>query len=663
MAEAEDVIVEAARHATAYAQDLWQRRRRADAEAPLGFVELAPRLSLLLTALHGEAWSLRVAQPPAPVTALARLFLRTQRPWPVLAVPCAYGRALWLPRQLDGVPAQRAIELFRAMALQHAARSRVRPAELSSRLPSELARELYLVLEAEAADAALARSLPGLESALRRLREAARRRRPPRTQFAPRRWPLEAWFRARAEHPCAATEWNSDALIDAAQRLAAERQPLTGSVPLLKDWWTGDFPQPELVAESVSSGTSEAQTAAAKTRSARLLRRPKVRRASEGEDDQQPGAFMIQTSEPHEHAEDPLGAQRPTDRDADSAAEGHAESVAELAEARLVRSAQPAYEVLLSDDPPSTVQGAPRPQRATSLRQSRYPEWDYRRGDYRDPGATVWECEAEQGSELWVERTLAAQRGMLFRIRRQFEMLRAHPITLHRQNEGDEIDLDACIEARADVRAGAALSQRLYRQDSLVRRDTAIVVLVDISGSTDGWLAGNRRIIDVEREALLPLSVALDALREPYGVLAFSGEGPGGVTVRTVKRLSEPFSRSVALRIAGLEPEHYTRVGAALRHGSALLLQQTARHRLLLLLSDGRPNDCDQYEGRYGVEDTRQAVLEARRAGLSTFCLTVDRQAGAYMPRMFGVHHYALLQQPERLPIALLDWMKRLLKR
>jgi nitric oxide reductase NorD protein len=117
----------------------------------------------------------------------------------------------------------------------------------------------------------------------------------------------------------------------------------------------------------------------------------------------------------------------------------------------------------------------------------------------------------------------------------------------------------------------------------------------------------------------------------------------------------------VARRIAGLAPERYTRAGAALRHASRLLGEQPARHRLLLLLSDGKPNDEDDYEGRYGVEDMRQAVREAQQAGQSPFCLTVDRQAAAYLSRVFGLHHYALLQQPQRLPIVLLDWMKRLL--
>ena len=240
-------------------------------------------------------------------------------------------------------------------------------------------------------------------------------------------------------------------------------------------------------------------------------------------------------------------------------------------------------------------------------------------------------------------------------------MLRAHRVRLTRQLDGDEIDLEAWIEAVADFRAGLPMSQALYQTHRPMRRDMAILLLIDISGSTDGWVSGNRRIIDVEREALLLVCIALEGLGEPYAVQAFSGEGPDHVTVRAIKGFDEKYSNDIALRIAALEPEHYTRAGAAMRHASALLMRQAARHRLLLLLSDGKPNDRDDYEGRYGVEDLRQSVVEAQLQGISPFCLTIDRHAAAYLPQVFGAHRYALLSRPERLPTVLLDWMKRLM--
>src|SRR5690606_35003173 len=119
------------------------------------------------------------------------------------------------------------------------------------------------------------------------------------------------------------------------------------------------------------------------------------------------------------------------------------------------------------------------------------------------------------------------------------------------------------------------------------------------------------RVNDVEREALLVVSVALDSLGEPFAIEAFSGEGPHRVMLHRAKGFDEPYGRTVAQRIAALEPERYTRAGAAIRHATSQLMQRPAQHRLLLLLSDGKPNDVDEYEGRYGVEDMRQAVVEA----------------------------------------------------
>jgi nitric oxide reductase NorD protein len=188
----------------------------------------------------------------------------------------------------------------------------------------------------------------------------------------------------------------------------------------------------------------------------------------------------------------------------------------------------------------------------------------------------------------------------------------------------------------------------------------AIMLLIDVSGSTDSWLSCHRRVIDVEREALLLVCLALESLGEPYSVLAFSGEGPQRVMIRTLKAFDERYSDEVGRRIAALEPERYTRAGAALRHASTLLMREAATHRLLLLLSDGKPNDVDQYEGRYGVEDMRQAVTEAKLQGIYPFCLTIDRQAANYLPAVFGSRQYALLHRPELLPSVLLDWIRRL---
>ena len=195
------------------------------------------------------------------------------------------------------------------------------------------------------------------------------------------------------------------------------------------------------------------------------------------------------------------------------------------------------------------------------------------------------------------------------------------------------------------------------------RRDAAITLLIDASASTDGWVIADRRIIDVEKETLLVASEALAALGDPHAMLAFASAGPSRVLVQTLKRFEEAAGTGdVRRRIAGLEPDGYTRAGPAIRHATAGLMQQRARHRLLLLISDGRPNDIDCYEGRYGVEDTRAAVGEARLQGVHVHCLTVDREAPRYATRIFG-GDFAVLSRAERLPGVLTTLLRELVRR
>jgi nitric oxide reductase NorD protein len=240
------------------------------------------------------------------------------------------------------------------------------------------------------------------------------------------------------------------------------------------------------------------------------------------------------------------------------------------------------------------------------------------------------------------------------RMRRQFDALRPRRVRWSRQPDGDDVDLSAYVTAFADRRAGGSSDDRLYTADRPGRRDLAIGLVIDTSASTDGWIGGARRIIDVEKEALIVVLEALDALGDPHAVLAFSGQGPGEVKLLAIKAFDEVVDANVRRRVAGLEPDRYTRAGAAIRHATALLAAQRARRGLLLLLSDGRPNDIDEYEGRYGIEDTRQAVAEARLLGVVPFCLTVDREAPAYLSSLFGPGGFALLRTPEHLPAALI---------
>lgn len=677
MAEAEDVITDAARHATVFARRLWLRHSHSpNVPSVIKLDCFADRLALLISAVFGVHYAIRIAQPAAARTFLASLLRRGDLPIPATAIPATDDNALWLPVDLNSSQFQESLTKYRSMALQQAMRAHRRSAQARNTLTSPLERDTYLVLEACASDAALVRLLPGLADSIHELRSETLAARPPLNSIAPWHRPLETLLRSILVSKCDApppyiadcVTANQSAVL--AKRMAPQLAPIAltsskwGAVAIVKDYWTGDLLEPAAQATTFNPlGNNPDAVSFKPPRSAKLSRRPNVRRAAEDEDDEKQGAWMVQPSQPIEHAEDPMGMQRPTDRDDQTPADEFADSLSELAEARLVSTPDRPKDVLLSDDPPEThATLLPRSSQAVTSRLQ-YPEWDYRTAAYIKPGATVHLLAPKSGPLEWVEQTLEKHRYMLDVIRRRFDMLRPERTRLRKQMDGDGIDLAAYVDAMADKHAGQPVKQMLYESHRSGRRDMAIVLLIDISGSTDSWLSSTQRVIDVEREALLLVCTALERLQEPYSIQAFSGEGQQGVTVSAIKDFNEPYDMQIAQRIAALEPENYTRAGAAIRHATMLLMKAPAQHRLLLLLSDGKPNDADDYEGRYGIEDMRQSVMEAKQQGIFPFCLTIDRQAAHYLPAVFGLRQYALLPKAEVLPTVLLDWMRRLLSR
>jgi nitric oxide reductase NorD protein len=373
------------------------------------------------------------------------------------------------------------------------------------------------------------------------------------------------------------------------------------------------------------------------------------------------GTWIIRPDEPQESVEDPFGVQRPADRDEDAAPEDLADALADLPRTRVVTSSTPPREVLESESPvPRGARGATSAAGVGLV----YPEWDYRARAYKLRGTVVRERPLEPGDGVWSDAALRRQAALVRRVRRQFAALRPQRVRLRRQRDGSDLDMEAWVETWADRRAGvaeAASEDRLYIAELAARRSLAIALLIDVSASTDSWVVDTRRVIDIEKEALLVVGEALARLGDRWAVYAFSGEGPNGVRTYLAKGFDDAAGAQVARRIERLEPDGYTRVGAALRHVTARLAAQPAHRRLLLLLSDGRPNDIDQYEGRYGIEDTRQAVREAACDRVLVFGLTVDRTAPAYLTAMFGPGRAALLRRAEQLPTTLVEVLRRLL--
>lgn len=284
-----------------------------------------------------------------------------------------------------------------------------------------------------------------------------------------------------------------------------------------------------------------------------------------------------------------------------------------------------------------------------------YPEWDHGRQHYRKNWCVMREKAVTPVYDDFVRDTLDRHAGLVRHLRRKFEALRDENRFEKRQPQGDEIDLDALIEALADARDGREMSDRLFVRLHRAERNIAVAFLVDMSGSTKGW------INEAEREALVLLCEALECLGDRYAIYGFSGTTRKRCELFRIKTFEDAYDDEVRARISGIRPQEYTRMGFAIRHMTRLLNAVEAKTRVLVTLSDGRPDDYfDVYRGQYGVEDTRMALLEAARTGIHPFCITLDRDARDYLPHMYGAARYIILDDVRQLPLKVTDIYRRI---
>lgn len=284
-----------------------------------------------------------------------------------------------------------------------------------------------------------------------------------------------------------------------------------------------------------------------------------------------------------------------------------------------------------------------------------YDEWDYRRASWRHGWCHLYEMKAPVGDHEWVDEVRRRHAHLIRSIRRRFEALRGEDKPQKRQFDGEEIDLDAQVEARADRKGGTEPSPRLFIHRRRIERSLAVMFMVDMSGSTKGW------VNDAERESLVLLCEAIEALGDSYAIYGFSGWTRTHCDIYPVKRFADRYDAATRQRIAGIEARDYTRMGVAVRHLSGLLVRQNTRHKLLVTLSDGRPDDYgDEYRGRYGIEDTRRALLEAREKGIRSYCVTIDRHGADYLPQLYGPAHYSVIDDAKKLPQKIAEIYRKL---
>lgn len=278
------------------------------------------------------------------------------------------------------------------------------------------------------------------------------------------------------------------------------------------------------------------------------------------------------------------------------------------------------------------------------------PEFDYKTGQLVPERCLLYPMLPKDAkpAKIPVELAVSARR-----LRHQFEQLRNVRHWEKAQPQGEELDLNAWLDFHIQRQHGPTAEAGLYRSFKSNRRDLCSLLLADISMSTDAHIDNENRVIDVVQNSLLLFSEALSAVGDPFAMYGFSSVKRHNVRFTLLKNFAEKYSDHVRGRILALRPGFYTRMGAAVRQASRVLSTQSQSQKLLLIITDGKPNDIDHYEGRHGIEDTREAIREAKRQGLKPFCITIDTEAEQYLPYIFGSDGYAVIHNPAQLPTRL----------
>ena len=276
-----------------------------------------------------------------------------------------------------------------------------------------------------------------------------------------------------------------------------------------------------------------------------------------------------------------------------------------------------------------------------------YDEWDYSKRVYKDNFCKVYPKTVLKKDVGYYKNTVSKNRSTLVGLRKKLTTVNNKYQQQRRQTQGEEFDIDAITDLYVDVNSGHTPSEKIYLSKRKKEKDLSILLLLDISLSSDGYAAGNR-VIDVEKQVSILFGEILDEFNIDFSIDCFYSKTRNHSTYLSIKGFDEDWDKA-KFKIGAVEPSGYTRIGAALRHSGALLDKRDAKNKWVILISDGKPNDYDKYEGKYGINDIKQALRELNQRQINSYALAIEAQAKYYLPQMFGQNHYQILTTPVEL--------------
>lgn len=273
-------------------------------------------------------------------------------------------------------------------------------------------------------------------------------------------------------------------------------------------------------------------------------------------------------------------------------------------------------------------------------------EWDYKKNEYIKNYVKIKPLIISNIEEIEVPKRL---RKEVKRVQNELDLMQLDRIKKNNLPYGDELNLDSWIDYSTQQNKEGH-NQKFFESFEKKTRDMSTLILADISLSTEAGITSEIRVIDMIKDGLMVFSEALEKLQDSFAIYAFSSLKNTNVRFHIIKNFKEKYSNLIRGRIDSIKPGYYTRLGAAIRESTKILQKQKTANKLLLILSDGKPNDVDKYDGRYGIEDTKKAIQEAKQKGITPFCVTIDLEAKDYLTYLFGKNGFALIRNTKKLP-------------
>jgi len=288
-----------------------------------------------------------------------------------------------------------------------------------------------------------------------------------------------------------------------------------------------------------------------------------------------------------------------------------------------------------------------------------YDEWDYKNRIYKKDFCRVFPKKAANSTTDFAQKIISENKKTKQHLLKIFANIHQEYEKVTRVNFGEEINIDATTDALTEIFSNKTPSEKIYNTSRKRKKDLSVLLLMDTSLSADGY-SNNHKVLDVEKTAVLLFGEALNEFNVNFQIDTFSSRTRNNCSYKSIKTFDENWMK-VRNKIGAIEAEDFTRIGTALRHAGNLIEQEPTQKKWIILLSDGKPNDYDTYEGQYGIHDVKKALQELKNKHIKTFSLAIEAQAKYYLPQMFGHKNYAILPNPTKLPYAFAKFYKQLM--